>query len=267
MWQPARSRKTSLFWLAVAACGGGISGLAIAVVSITLLLVIALSVFVNIDTKSSNTTLPSSASGNGSSTLPLAVTTAWTGERNQAVVDEAVHIASAIYNCGADGYGQCYNASMIPDAVAYWQRTCPGCAAWQEGNLQCVMLITAAFGVVGQYLPYVGNAITFFTSGAYLHAPGWEELSPLSMPEPGDIIVLNSPFFGGVGHVVLVVDIKPPQNGQAGYVQFAQANGPGSINQEPLTQDASGGLHMQIWRDYTVMCYLRHSAASTVVPL
>lgn len=267
MWELARPRKTSLFWLAVAACGGGISGLVIVVVSITLFLVIALSVFVNIDTKSSNTTHPSRSSGNSSSLVPLDVTTVWTGERNQAVVDEAVHIASAIYNCGADGLGACYDASVIPDAVAYWQYTCPGCAAWQNGNLQCVMLLTAAFGLVGQDLPYVGNAITFYTSGAYLNLPGWEELSPLSMPEPGDIIVLNSPFFGGVGHVVLVVDVKPPQNGQAGYVQFAQANGPGSINQEPLTQDASGGLHMQIWTDYTVMSYIRHRAASKVVPL
>lgn len=267
MWQPARPRKTSVFWLAVAACGGGIGGLVIVAVSIILLLVVALTIFVNIDTKSSNTTQPFSSSANGSSSVPLTVTTVWTGERNQAVVNEAVHLASAIYNCGADGLGTCYNASLIPDAVAYWQRTCPGCAAWQNGNLQCVMLLTAAFGLAGQPLPYVGNAITFYTSGAYLHTPGWEELSPLSMPEPGDIIVLNSPFFGGVGHVVLVVDIKPPQNSQAGYVQFAEANGPGSINQEPLTQDASGGLHMHIWPDYTVMCYIRHSAASRTAPL
>lgn len=267
MWQPTRSRKTSLFWLAVAACGGGISGIVIVVVSMMVILVIALTIFVNVDSKSSQFASQYSSYGNGASRVPLDVTTAWTGERNQAVVNEAVHIASAIYNCGADGLGQCYDASLIPDAVAYWQRTCPGCAAWQNGNLQCVMLLTAAFGLAGQDLPYVGNAITFYTSGAYLNLPGWEELSPLSMPEPGDIIVLNSPFFGGVGHVVLVVDVKPPQNGQAGYVQFAQANGPGSINQEPLTQDASGGLHMQIWPQYTIKCYIRHAAASQVIPL
>ncbi len=266
MFQPVRRRKTSLFWLAVAACGGGIGGVFIVVISVTVLLVITLGVFVGVDTKSSNTSNAYSTYSGGAVT-PLDVTTNWTGARNQAVVNEAVHIASAIYDCGPDQLGTCYDAALIPDAVAYWQRTCPGCAAWQNGDLQCVMLVTAAFGLAGQSLPYVGNAITFYTSGAYLHAPGWEELSPLSMPEPGDMIVMDSPFFGGVGHIVIVVDVKPPHGGQAGYVQFAEANGPGSVIQEPLTQDASGGLHMQIWTDYTVECYIRHTADSKITPV
>ncbi len=261
MWQPTRKRKTSLFWLAVAACGGGISGIVIVVVSIMVILVIALTIFVNIDSKSSQF---GSHYGNGASSVPLNVTTNWTGERNQAVVNEAIYLAAALYNGPPDGYDTWYHADMIPDVFS-----CAQCGDWSQGDVQCVAFITAAYALADQPLPYWRNmnAIDYYASGDYLNTPGWEELSPLSMPEPGDIVVLDSPFFGGVGHVVLVVDVKPPQNGQAGYVQFAQANGPGSINQEPLTQDAGGGLHMQIWPQYTVKCYIRHSAASKVVPL
>ena len=140
MWQlPGGRRKTSLFWLAVAACGGGVSCVLIVVLSIVLFLVISLGIFSSVDTRSSSTTNnPYTSYGTGgASTVPLNVTTAWTGERNQEVVNEAVHIASAIYNCGSDGLGACYDASQIPDAVAYWKQTCPGCAEWQNGNLQC----------------------------------------------------------------------------------------------------------------------------------
>lgn len=266
MWQTTRARRFGPFWLVVAAGGGGIGGMILIAISMSVVLAILLGALVGADSKSSNISNAYSAYGKGGAVVPLDVTTAWTGARNQAVVNEALHIANAIYNCGADQLGTCYDAAMIPDAVAYWRQSCPGCGAWQEGDLQCVMLITAAYGLAGQPLPYVGNAITFYSSGAYLHTPGWEELSPLSMPEPGDMIVLDSPFFGGVGHIVLVVDVKPPQGGQAGYVQFAEANGPGSIIQEPFTQDADGGLHMSIWPHYTVMCYIRHVADSHLTP-
>ncbi|MBX5450170.1 hypothetical protein [Thermogemmatispora sp.] len=254
-----RSRRRNLFWLAVAAAGGGISGVVVVVVSLVIMLSLLLTLSLQVDGKSAATT-PSYSS----SSLSLSKASHnWTGKRNQAVVNAALYIASGLYNGPPEGYDSWYHADMIPDAIAYWQRTCGGCAAWAQGNLQCVMLISAAYGLAGQPLPYVGTAITFYTSGAYLHAPGYEELSPDSMPIPGDIIVLDSPYFGGVGHVMLVVDVQPPKDGTPGYVQFAQANGPGPINQEPLYQDANGHLHMAIWDNYTVKCYIRHVAALT----
>lgn len=195
--------------------------------------------------------------------LPAHVSHVWRGPANRLAVSAALYVASGLYNGPPDGYDTWYHAEQIPAAIAYWQRTCPGCAAWAQGNLQCVMLITAAYGLAGQPLPYVGNAITFWTSGAYRHLPGWAMIAPSALPYPGDMLVLDSGVnFQGVGHIVLVVDVAVPLgSGHPGYVQFAEANGPGAILQMPLREDASGAFSMGIWRGYTVMGYIRHVTA------
>jgi hypothetical protein len=246
-----RPRKNSLFWLAVAAAGGGLTGFLIVVVSLIVLLALLLVLCVHLDAKS--------AASYGNPSLSLVdASHNWTGQENRAVVNEALYLAAAMYNGPPDGYDTWYHPSMIPDVFS-----CSRCGSWPQGNVQCVAFVTAAYGLAGQPLPYIGNAITFYTSGAYANAPGWEMVSPYSMPLPGDIIVLNSPYFGGVGHVVLVVDVQPPHDGKSGYVQFAQANGPGSLNQEALYQDSHGNVHMAIWPHYTVETYLRHVSALT----
>jgi hypothetical protein len=245
-------RKNNLFWLAVAAAGGGLTGLVIVVVSIIAVLALLLALGAHLDDKSASTY------GNPSLSL-VDASHNWTGQRNQAVVNEALYLAAAMYNGPPDGYDTWYHAEMIPDVF------CAECGTWTQGDVQCVAFITAAYALAGQPLPYWRNmnAIDYYTSGDYAHAPGWEMVSPYSMPLPGDIVVLNSPYFGRVGHVVLVVDVQPPHNGKPGYVQFAQANGPGSINQESLYQDSHGNLHMSIWTNYTVETYLRHVSALT----
>ncbi len=254
MFEFPQNRKKSLFWLAVAAVGGGISGFLIVAVSLIILLSLLLALFVHIDGKS--------ASSYGNPSLFLVdASHNWTGQRNQAVVNEALHVAAALYNGPPDGHDTWYHSDMIPDALQYWASTCSECGNWQQGELQCVALVTAAYGLAGQPLPYSGNAITFYTSGAYANAPGWEQVSPYSMPLPGDIVVMSSPYFGGAGHVAIVVDVQPPTNGTPGYVQFAQANGPGALNQEAFYQDAHGNLHMTIWKNYTVEAYIRHVSA------
>lgn len=255
-----------LFWFVITAIGSVLAGVLFAGVTFIVLFAVILVLVARLTTfvPGASFTFPglTNTTGRSNQTVLLTPSHVWTGESNPAVVDEAVHIASAIYNGPPDGLGTWYNAAAIPDAVVYWQRTCPGCSEWQQGNLQCVMLVTAAYGLAGQPLPYVGNAITFFTSGAYLNRPGWEELTPDSMPEPGDMVVFNSPFFDGSGHIAIVADVSPPTPGRPGYVQFVEANGPGSLVQEPLTQDSSGKLHMQIWPRYTVMCYIRHVSSN-----
>lgn len=195
--------------------------------------------------------------------VPMTVSQVWRGPENEAVVSAALYVASGLYNGPPDGYDTWYHAATIPAAIAYWQRTCPGCAAWAQGNLQCVMLITAAYGLTGQSLPYVGNAITFWTSGAYRQQPGWAMVPPTALPYPGDMIVLDSGAnFQGVGHIVIVVDVEPPGGpGHPGYVQFAEANGPGAIVQMPLHEEVSGHFSLGIWRGYTVMGYIRHVTA------
>jgi hypothetical protein len=246
-------RNNNLFWLAVATAGGGIGGLLIVVVSLLVLLSLLLALFGQTnDTLTSNNGNPSLALVNASHN--------WTGQTNQPVVNEALYLAAAMYDGPPDGYDTWYHAALLPDVF-----TCADCGDWTQGDVQCVAFITAAYALAGQPLPYWRNmnAIAYYTSGDYAHLPGWEMVSPYSMPLPGDIIVLNSPYFQGVGHVVLVVDVQPPKDGTPGYVQFAQANGPGALNQEPLTQDSHGNLHMTIWPHYTVETYLRHVSALT----
>jgi hypothetical protein len=124
------------------------------------------------------------------------------------------------------------------------------------------MLMTAAYGLAGQPLPYVGNAVTFWTSGAYAHLPGWAMLPAGALPYPGDMVVLSSPYFGGVGHIALIVDVRlPARPGETGSVQFVQANGPGPRNQMPLWENLAGQFIMGIWQRYTVLGYIRHTAA------
>lgn len=249
-------RKKNLFWLAVAAAGGGIGGFLIVVVSLIVPLALLLAVFGNMDTKSPVST------GNPSLSLVNASHN-WTGQTNQAVVSRALYLAAALYcqgPCGPpDHYDTWFHTEMVPDVF------CSECGRWLQGDVQCVAFITAAYALAGQPLPSWRNmnAIDYYTSGVYAHTPGWEMVSPYSLPLPGDMVVLNSPYFQGVGHIVLVVDVQPPHDGKNGYVQFAEANGPGAINQEALSQDTHGNLHMAIWPNYTVETYIRHVAALT----
>lgn len=194
--------------------------------------------------------------------LSLSVTHLWHGPANQAVVRAGLSIAAGLYNGPPDGLDTWYLPMRIPAALGYWQRSCPGCQAWAQGNLQCVMLITAAYGLAGQPLPYVGNAVTFWTSGAYAHLPGWAMLPAVALPYPGDMVVLSSPYFGGVGHIALIVDVDlPARPGETGSLQFVQANGPGPLNQVPLWENRAGQFTMGIWQRYTVLGYIRHTAA------
>jgi hypothetical protein len=231
----------------------GLSSLILPLVVMLLILLVAATLLAPL----AQVSLPFSQSGFNGGTTPK-VTHEWAGPRNQSVVNAALYVASGLYDGPPDGYDTWYDANKIPDAIAYWQASCPGCAAWAQGNLQCVMLITAAYGLAHQQLPYISNAINFWTQGNYGNRPGWETLSPTVVPYPGDMIVLDSPYFGGTGHIVLVIDIKLPGPVQEGYVQFAEANGPGPLVQMPLIQEANGNLIMGIWRNYTVEGYIRH---------
>lgn len=260
-----RQRRGLLFWLVVTTIGGGLTSVLLAVLTFVLLFAILLVLVARLATiPGVSFILPglSGTSARPGQTVLLTASHVWTGESNPRVVEEALYLASGMYNGPPDGYDTWYHADMIPDVFS-----CSDCGYWPQGNVQCVALVTAAYALADQPLPYVGNAIDFYTSGAYLDQPGWEELTPDSMPEPGDLVVLNSPFFDGVGHIVIVVDVSPPVSGQPGYVQFVEANGPESLVQEPLFQDSSGDLHMQIWPHYTVMCYIRHVASQQLNPL
>lgn len=152
-----------------------------------------------------------------------------------------------------------YDASFPPAVIAYWEQTCPGCSEWQNGNLQCVMLALAAYGVAGVHPPAAGNAIAFWS--LYANRAGWTEIPAAwapagqrGLPQPGDWIVWYSAFEPGVGHIAVVVQVTPPSGGQAGDVTFVEANGPGSLVTEPLLPD----LTVQTWSGYAVVGYIRH---------
>jgi surface antigen len=208
------------------------------------------------------TAATTSGTGSLASDLPTRAS-AWTGQRNQAVVAEALRIAAALYVGPPHSYTTWYHAEQIPDALAYWQQTCTGgCAEnWAQGNLQCTMLVTASYGLVGQNLPFAGDAATFVSWHPYRDLPGWQEVPPTETPWPGDIIVWDSgTAFGGAGHVAIVVDVVLPTANAAGSVQFAQSNGASALAQSSLIRLTNGQLHVQVWAGYTLLGYIRHSA-------
>jgi hypothetical protein len=172
-----------------------------------------------------------------------------------AVVSVALDMAAHLH-----GDPDVWYDSGFPQAViTYWEQTCSGCPQWRNGNLQCVMFALAAYGVAGIRPPAAGNAIAFWS--LYAGRPGWVEIpsgwaSPgqRSLPQPGDWMVWYSSLDPTVGHIAVVVQVRPPNSGQSGSVTFAEANGPGPLVTEALLTD----LTVATWGNYTVVGYIRH---------
>jgi hypothetical protein len=168
--------------------------------------------------------------------------------------------------CSATNPDTSYDKGLPQAVLTFWQKSCPQGARcytdWQEGSLQCVMLITGAFALAGAPLPAAGNAIDFWS--LYAHRSGWMEIPSSapgtaayqrSLPQPGDIMVWwDRP--PAVGHVAIVTAVVPPGSSQPGSVTFAESNGPGAIITEPLLPD----LTVQTWQGYTVYGYIRSLA-------
>jgi len=176
-------------------------------------------------------------------------------------------VAVAALSIAAHLYGNPdtrYDAGMTQPVLQFWARACPsgsGCwVDWQEGSLQCVLLVTGAYALAGSPLPAAGNAIDFWS--LYQHRPGWLEVpsataapSQRGLPMPGDIMVWYDPP-PRVGHVAIVVGVIPPVQGHNGSITFAEANGPGSIVTQTLLPD----LTVVTWSNpipYSVLGYIR----------
>jgi hypothetical protein len=157
-----------------------------------------------------------------------------------------------------------YDAGMPQLVLHFWANVCPGGTGcwtdWQEGSLQCVLLVTGAFALAGSPLPAAGNAIDFWS--LYHNRAGWLEVpssiappSQRGLPMPGDIMVWYDPP-PLVGHVAIVVGVNPPHAGHNGSVTFAEANGPGPIVTQTLLPD----LSVVTWSNpipYSVLGYIR----------
>ncbi|MGH3180877.1 MAG: transglycosylase SLT domain-containing protein [Streptosporangiaceae bacterium] len=163
--------------------------------------------------------------------------------------------------CSATNPDTSYDKGLPQAVLNFWQKSCPrgsNCFVdWQEGSLQCVMLITGAFALAGAALPATGNAIDFWS--LYAHRSGWMEIPSSapgtaayqrSLPQPGDIMVWAD---NGPGHVAIVTAVVPPGTGQPGSITFAESNGPGALLSEPLLPDFT----VQTWKGYTVYGYIR----------
>jgi hypothetical protein len=187
------------------------------------------------------------------------------------IVFWAMQAAAHLYDCPPQMLDECYDAGFPQPLIAWWEQTCPGCSQWQNGNLQCVMLAGAVFGVAGLPLYWgpdgVANGIDFWYN--YASYPGWTEIpaafepgtlvpAPLSargLPAPGDLIAWYDRFAPREGHLAVVAQVVPPQPqaGQAGTVTFVEANGPGALVTEPLKVD----LTVSTWTGYVVAGYIR----------
>ena len=157
-----------------------------------------------------------------------------------------------------------YDVGMPKQVLQFWSNACPrgsGCwVDWQEGSLQCVLLVTGAYALAGSPLPAAGNAIDFWS--LYQHRPGWLEVpsatappSQRGLPMPGDIMVWYDPP-PLVGHVAIVVGGNPPLAGRNGSLTFAEANGPGPL----VTQTMLPDLSVVTWSSpipYSVLGYIR----------
>ena len=197
---------------------------------------------------------PSPTTGTGTAGTPTAETDCINPNGN-GIVAVALEMATHLHG-NPDVW---YDAGFPQAVIRYWEQTCPGCSEWRNGNLQCVMLALAAYGVAGIHPPAAGNAITFWS--LYANRSGWVEIPAAwapqgqrGLPQPGDWIVWYSSFEPAVGHIAVVVHVAPPMGGRSGSVTFVEANGPGPLVTEALLPD----LTVQTWSGYAVVGYIRH---------
>lgn len=251
MWETSTRRKPPLvFRLLLWACGGSLFGLL--AFSLAIMLVLAL-VFALVSGGTAFATSEAPASWPGGScttSSPACQAVGW-----------AIQMAAHLHG----NPDVTYDAGFPRAIIAYGERTCPGCSAWQNGQFQCVVFILGAYGYVHPF-PVAGNADTWW--GEYAHQPGYIEIpaadqpgssisAPLArrgLPAPGDVMA----WFGGAnGHVTLILGMVPPQSNQDGSITFAQANGQMPVQTLPLRPDLTVDTQNGYWNNFTVAGYIR----------
>lgn len=172
-----------------------------------------------------------------------------------------------------DSTGQPSDPLLQPIFKNWLEPICGGylCDDIHTGSFQCVSFIKAAFYLVGIELTDHPDAITWWDH--YATKPDWQEIwaspyvaqSQRGLPEPGDIIIWNGDAAGRpAGHIAIVIGVQAPTaTGQEGWVEVAQANGPGNRFGDapwpgnyytmPLRPDDT----VLTWQGYYVVGYLR----------
>jgi hypothetical protein len=155
---------------------------------------------------------------------------------------------------------------LMQAVYQFWVDSCGSngviCSVAVSGNLQCVEFVTGVFFLSGMRLPYVGDAITFWSG--YANQPGWERI-PVTQgyPQLGDMVIWQG---GEFGHIAVVIKVVLPDAQHDGEVTVAQGNGvgnrwdaahisdPGNWYTMPLHPNGTLGT----WTGYTVLGYIRH---------
>lgn len=164
---------------------------------------------------------------------------------------------------------QLANDPIMQSVYQFWVASCGSngviCPEAVSGNLQCVEFVTGAFFLSGMRLPYVGDAITFWSG--YAHLPGWERVPVADgYPQPGDMVIWQG---GPYGHIAIVLQVVLPTATQSGWLTVAQGNGMGN-RWTPAHQDDSGNWYtmplrqdgtLETWNGYTVLGYIRQVAS------
>ncbi len=173
---------------------------------------------------------------------------------NSQVVQNALAMAAHLHNGGAHNYDVVMDTGFPREALAYWDSVCgTGCGLAQNGNLQCGVFVGMAYGWAGLPLINVPVVIDWWNDTyANQKQPGWLEISNgMAMPAPGDILILDFPPYGTLGHAGIVVEVTPHA------LTFAEANGPTPLVTWSL--DEHGAL-IAAWPGYVVKGFLRHLA-------
>jgi hypothetical protein len=191
-----------------------------------------------------------------------------TGPGNSEIAQYAQEMAFHLHDGGPNGFDVVMDSGFPQGALDFWDKVCgyTGCASKLSGNLQCGQFIGMAYGWAG--LPLVGANVTLDWWTAYgndaqgnpKHA-GWTEIANgTGLPEPGDILIFDTPPgpFAGEGHGGIVLNVQPPLGKSYGAVVFAEANGPTPFVTMPL---APNGAVQVTWRGYTVKGFIRHTSA------
>jgi CHAP domain len=164
-----------------------------------------------------------------------------------------------------DCYYTWYNSTFPASVITYGNAVCPGCAAWANGNYQCVSFVR---GVYGPIYPMQWTANAFDLWLLYQEKPGWQEIPAAAappgqrgMPLPGDVMVFAD---SSIGHVAIVMSVTPPNEGQNGSVTFANANSVSPYTTMPLLPDLT--VDASSWPGYIVWGYIRPALPTTVTP-
>lgn len=187
-----------------------------------------------------------------------------------AVVHLAEQMANALYvnpTChGAISYPSCYytwyNNTFPQSVVQYGEAVCPGCAAWSDGDYQCVSFVRGAYS---QAYPMLWTANAFDLWATYQGKLGWIEIPSAAappgqrgLPLPGDAIIFKD---ASIGHTAIVVNVVPPQGNQNGAIEFANANSVSPYTTMPLLPDLT--VDTSSWSGYTVWGYIRLATTGT----